>query len=115
MKVVSGTPTQAVTEQLSVQPLADLGGPQKLRANMWTLAVGDWSWGRHAHSEQEELYLVLDGVARIEAGGEVFELAERDTLVVPAGVAHQIWNGGPEALTFLAAAAPAVAEDSAPA
>jgi uncharacterized cupin superfamily protein len=88
MRVVSGTPTQAVTEQLSVQPLAVLAGVQKLRANMWTLAPGDRSWGWHAYSEQEELYLVLDGAARIEAGGEVFELAERDTLVVSAGVAH---------------------------
>ncbi len=115
MHVVSSTPTQAVTEQLRVQPLADLAGAEKLRANVWTLAPGKWSWGRHAHREQEELYLVLDGAARIEADGDVFELAARDALLVPAGVGHQIWNDGDEPLTFLAAAAPPVAGDSAPA
>ena len=115
MNVVSAVPSQPVTDQLSVQPVSDLAGAEKLRANVWMLAPGDWSWGRHAHREQEELYVVLEGRARIEAGGEVFELDGREALVVPAGVGHQIWNAGDEPLTFLVAAAPPAAADSSPA
>ena len=87
MEVLSAVPSVTVTEQLAVQPLADLAGAQSLRANVWTLAAGDWSWGRHVHREQEELYLVLDGRLRIEAGGETLELGPGEALVVPAGVA----------------------------
>ena len=83
--------------------------------NVWTLAPGGWSWGRHAHREQEELYLVLDGRLRVEAGGETFVLGPRDALVVPSGVGHQLWNTGEEDVTYLAAAAPPAAADSAPA
>jgi hypothetical protein len=43
MNVVSTVPSQQVTAQLSVQPVADLAGAQNLRANVWTLAPGDWS------------------------------------------------------------------------
>jgi uncharacterized cupin superfamily protein len=115
MKIVSTVPSQQVTEQLSVQPVADLAGAEKLRANVWTLAPGDWSWGRHAHREQEELYLVLAGRLRIEAGGETVELDAREAVVVPAGVGHQLWNAGEEDVTYLAAAALPASADSAPA
>jgi uncharacterized cupin superfamily protein len=115
MKVISAVPNQPVTEQLSVQPLADLAGARKLRANVWTLAPGNWSWGRHAHREQEELYLVLDGRLRIEADGDAAELGPREATVVAAGLGHQLWNAGDEPVTFLAAAAPPALGDSEPA
>lgn len=114
MNVLSAVPSVSATEQLTVQPLADLAGAQKLRANVWTLAPGDWSWGRHAHREQEEMYLVLDGRLRIEAGGDTVELGPREAVFVPAGVPHQLWNGGESEVTYLAAAAPAVQGDSMP-
>jgi mannose-6-phosphate isomerase-like protein (cupin superfamily) len=115
MEVHSAVPSVTVTEHLTVQPLADLAGARKLRANVWTLAPGDWSWGRHVHREQEELYLVLEGRLRVEAGGETLEIGAREALVVPAGLPHQLWNAGEEDVTYLAAAAPAVQGDSAPA
>jgi uncharacterized cupin superfamily protein len=115
MEILSAVPCVTVTEQLTVQPLADLAGARQLRANVWTLAPGDWSWGRHVHREQEELYLVLDGRLRVEADGKGYELAAREALVVPAGVPHQLWNAGEQDVTYLAAAAPPAQGDSAPA
>jgi mannose-6-phosphate isomerase-like protein (cupin superfamily) len=115
MEVLSAVPAVPVTEQLTVQPLADLAGAQSLRANVWTLAPGDWSWGRHVHREQEELYLVLEGRLRVEAGGETFEIGPREALVVPAGVPHQLWNAGEDDVTYIAAAAPPAPGDSSPA
>jgi mannose-6-phosphate isomerase-like protein (cupin superfamily) len=110
MKVVHGVPTETVSEQLSIQRMADMLGAEKLRANMWTLAEG--SGLRHSHREQEELFLVLDGTAQIEAEGTIFKLGERDALVVPAGVAHQLTNIGLGPLTYFVVAAPAVKGDA---
>jgi len=112
MNVIPATPTQQVTEQLSVQPLADLLGAQKLRANVWTLESGGWSWGRHVHSKQEELYLVLDGRLRVEADGETVELGTREAVLVPPGAGHQLWNAGDEPVTYLVMAAPPAPGDS---
>lgn len=110
VKVVHMTPTETVSEQLSVQRVADLAGAEKLRANVWTLAEG--SMLRHAHQQQEELYMVLDGVAQIEVEGTTRKLAERDALLVPAGVAHQLTNSGIGPCTFIVVAAPAVSDDA---
>ena len=110
MKVVHAVPTETVSEHLSIQRLTDLLGAEKLRANVWTMAEG--SGLRHSHREQEELFLVLDGTAQIEADGTIFKLGERDALVVPAGVAHQLSNIGLGLLTYVVVAAPAVQGDA---
>jgi mannose-6-phosphate isomerase-like protein (cupin superfamily) len=109
-RVVHITPTEVVSEQISVQRVGDLCGAQKLRTNVWTVAEG--SLVRHSHREQEELYVILDGVALLEADGKTFKLGERDAAVVPAGVVHQLTNIGAGPMTYLAAAAPAVADDA---
>jgi mannose-6-phosphate isomerase-like protein (cupin superfamily) len=110
MKVVHVTPTETVTEQLSVQRVGDMAGARQLRANVWTVAEG--SMLRHSHREQEELYLVLDGVAQLEVEMETFRLGERDALSVPAGIAHKLTNIGVGPLTVLVAAAPPATADS---
>jgi mannose-6-phosphate isomerase-like protein (cupin superfamily) len=109
LKVVHAVPTEVVSEQVSVQRVTDLGGAENLRANVWT--VNEGSQVRHAHREQEELYLVLEGTAQIEAGGTAYKLGERDTVVVPAGMAHQLSNIGLGPLTYMAVAAPAIPDD----
>ena len=110
MNVVHVTPTETVTEQLSVQRVGDMAGAQHLRANVWTIAEG--SMLRHSHREQEELYVVLDGVAQLEVDQQTFRLAERDALSVPEGLAHKLTNIGVGPLTVLVAAAPPAAADS---
>jgi mannose-6-phosphate isomerase-like protein (cupin superfamily) len=110
MKIVHITPTETVSEQLSVQRVADMTGAQKLRANVWTLAEG--SMLRHTHREQEELYVILDGVAQMQAGDATYKLGERDAVTVPAGVSHQFTNIGLGPLTFMVVAAPAVSGDA---
>lgn len=109
LKVVRAVPTEVVSEQVSVQRVSDMGGAQNLRANVWTLNEG--SQLRHAHREQEELYVVLEGTAQIEADGTLYKLGERDTVVVPAGMTHQLSNIGLGPLTYMAVASPAAADD----
>lgn len=59
----------------------------------------------HVHSEQEEVYLVLSGSARVRLGEDVVELNAWDALRIPAGT----WRGfeaGPDGAELLAFGAP---------
>jgi mannose-6-phosphate isomerase-like protein (cupin superfamily) len=104
MNVVRAVPTQALSEQLSVQRLSEALALQHLRANVFTLA--ERSMSRHLHREQEELYLVLDGQAMIEVGDEQLMVGEREALAVPPNVWHRVTNVGIGPLTFYVVAAP---------
>jgi mannose-6-phosphate isomerase-like protein (cupin superfamily) len=59
----------------------------------------------HRHSEQEELYLVLSGRARVKVDDEVVELMPMDAVRVPAG-AMRGFEAGPEGAEILAFGAP---------
>ena len=49
---------------------------------------GEFHW--HEHDEQDELFLVLDGLFRIEVEGRpTVELGPRDAYLVPRGVRHR--------------------------
>src|SRR6185295_7335199 len=61
---------------------------------------------RRQHSASDELYVVIEGKARLRAGAQVAELNTHDTVVVPMGVDHFIHNPGPERLVILATVAP---------
>jgi mannose-6-phosphate isomerase-like protein (cupin superfamily) len=56
----------------------------------------------HSHSEQEEVYLVLSGSARVKLDDEIVELGEWDALRVPAGLTRgmEAGPGGAEILAF---------------
>jgi mannose-6-phosphate isomerase-like protein (cupin superfamily) len=56
----------------------------------------------HVHSEQEEVYLVLEGSARVKLDEEIVELGRWDALRVPPGVMRGMEAGddGAEVLAF---------------
>ena len=59
----------------------------------------------HRHGEQEEVYLVASGSARMKVGDDIVELGQWDALRVPG----QVWRGfeaGPEGAELLAFGAP---------
>ena len=61
----------------------------------------------HTHNEQEEVYILVDGSARLKLDDEVIELAEWDAVRVPPGT----WRGyeaGPEGLEILVIGAPSL-------
>lgn len=45
---------------------------------------------RHYHKQGTEFYTVLDGKFEIEVENELFSLFMGDTIVVPAGVVHEV-------------------------
>jgi mannose-6-phosphate isomerase-like protein (cupin superfamily) len=59
----------------------------------------------HTHSEQEEIYVVVRGSARVKVGDEVIELREWDAVRVPPNV-WRSFGGGPAGAELLAFGAP---------
>ena len=59
----------------------------------------------HTHSEQEEVYVVLSGSARVAVDDEVVELSEMDAIRIPRGAVHGM-EAGPEGTEILAFGAP---------
>ena len=49
---------------------------------------------KHFHPAQAERFALLEGVLRARVDGVEHELTEGDTLEVPAGAVHQMWNEG---------------------
>jgi mannose-6-phosphate isomerase-like protein (cupin superfamily) len=59
----------------------------------------------HRHAEQEEVYLVLSGSARVKVEDEIVELGPLDAVRVPATAAHGM-EAGPEGAEVIAFGAP---------
>jgi mannose-6-phosphate isomerase-like protein (cupin superfamily) len=60
----------------------------------------------HYHGVAEEIYLFTSGSGRMRLGGEETEVGEGDTVVIPPGARHKLWNGGDEPLKLLCCCAP---------
>jgi mannose-6-phosphate isomerase-like protein (cupin superfamily) len=59
----------------------------------------------HRHGEQEELYVVASGSARVKLDDDVLELEQWDAVRIPRGTARA-FEGGPEGAELLAFGAP---------
>lgn len=59
----------------------------------------------HTHSEQEEVYVIVSGSARIAVGDDVFDLAEWDAVRVAPGAWRGL-EGGPGGVEYIAFGAP---------
>lgn len=59
----------------------------------------------HSHSEQEEIYLVVEGGARVKLGDEIVELERWDAVRIAPGVMRG-FEGGPEGAEIVAFGAP---------
>jgi uncharacterized cupin superfamily protein len=59
----------------------------------------------HTHGEQEEVYVVLSGSARLKAGDDIVELAQFDAIRLPGSTPRGI-EAGPDGVEILAVGAP---------
>lgn len=75
-----------------------------------TLAPGK-STTEHYHPLAEEIYLILQGQARMRVEGQEAEMGPGDSVVIPNGHNHKIWNIGTEPLVFLCCCAPAYSHE----
>lgn len=60
----------------------------------------------HYHRTTEEVYLFLGGEGRMRLGDEEAAVCGGDTVVIPPGVRHKLWNEGAEPLVLLCCCAP---------
>jgi quercetin dioxygenase-like cupin family protein len=47
---------------------------------------------RHFHPEQDESFEVVEGTVKVEFDGEVRDLGTGDSLEIPRGAVHRLWN-----------------------
>ena len=61
----------------------------------------------HYHARTEEIYYIVEGLARIRIGEEIRQVGPGDAIAIPPGQPHKIWNIGSGALRLLCCCAPA--------
>jgi mannose-6-phosphate isomerase-like protein (cupin superfamily) len=59
----------------------------------------------HKHGEQEELYVIVSGSARVKLDDEIVELKQWDAIRVPGEVTRN-FQAGPDGVEYLAIGAP---------
>ena len=80
-------------------------GLEKTGVSLQRIAAGARMPFGHRHAEQEEVYVVLSGTARVKLDDEVVELAQWDALRVPAQL-MRAFEGGPDGCELIAFGAP---------
>jgi mannose-6-phosphate isomerase-like protein (cupin superfamily) len=60
----------------------------------------------HQHGVTEEIYFFTSGSGRMKLGDEETEVSAGDTVVIPPGMPHKLWNTGAEPLKLLCCCAP---------
>lgn len=81
-KTAVGTVAKALTEYWSQQVVAEAN------ENLFKVAKGIGSTTWHAHEDQEETFLVLDGQLTVQLRDGDVHLEAGDLLVIPRGVEH---------------------------
>ncbi len=79
-------------------------GARKLGYNLTELAPGSAQCPFHAHREEEEMFLILEGEGELRFGEQRFKLRRHDVIACPTGgaeVAHQIINTGSTPMRYL--------------
>lgn len=61
---------------------------------------------RRGLTTSDTLYLVIEGLARIQTGPQIEEMVEQDAALIPPGVDHTIENIGPGRLTVMVLVTP---------
>lgn len=80
-------------------------GARKLGYNLTELPPGKAQCPFHAHREEEEMFLILEGEGELRFGSERYPIRRHDVIACPTGgaeVAHQIVNTGHVPLRYLA-------------
>jgi mannose-6-phosphate isomerase-like protein (cupin superfamily) len=62
----------------------------------------------HVHPRQEERFQIVSGTARIRVGLRVRRAGAGETVVVPRGTVHRLWNTGEDELHVLVEFRPAL-------
>jgi uncharacterized cupin superfamily protein len=83
--------------------VGDAAGCEKIYVNIDVVKPGAASAKYHAHSRQEEFFLILEGSGTLRLNGEELPVKAGDVLAKPAGrdIAHQFINNSDGVLRIL--------------
>ena len=56
--------------------------------------------GGHNHSGQEEVYIFTNGIGRMIVGTKTYNIKAGNTILIPDGDFHKVWNEGKDDLIF---------------
>jgi mannose-6-phosphate isomerase-like protein (cupin superfamily) len=65
----------------------------------------------HHHGVSEEIYFFTSGSGRLKLGDDETAVTAGDTIVIPPGTPHKLWNTGPEPLQLLCCCAPPYSDE----
>ena len=65
----------------------------------------------HFHRVTEEIYYITHGSGRMRIEDETLDVKVGDSIAIPPGKKHKIWNTGSETLRLLCCCAPAYEHD----
>jgi quercetin dioxygenase-like cupin family protein len=82
-----------------------LGSGDHLYAGLNCMEPGQQHAG-HVHSDQDKLYVVLQGQGEVDVGDETGSVQPGDVALAAAGVPHALRNPGPERLIVLVVFSP---------
>ena len=95
--------------------IRELAGPAWSAVQRQSLAEATLDPGgetaEHFHPNTEEIYYFIGGSGRMRLGEQEDEVRVGDCVVIPAGVAHKLWNTGGEPLALLCCCVPAYSDD----
>ena len=82
-----------------------LGATERALLDLYCVGPGQ-SQKPHAHTDQDKIYVVLEGEGRVSVGGVEETLGPGEAVIAPAGVEHGLVNAGPASLLVLVVVAP---------
>jgi mannose-6-phosphate isomerase-like protein (cupin superfamily) len=80
-------------------------GLENSGASYFKVAPGFRAPFGHTHTEQEEVYVIVSGSARLKLDDDILELAQWDVVRIPPGV-WRGFEGGPNGTELIAFGAP---------
>jgi mannose-6-phosphate isomerase-like protein (cupin superfamily) len=82
-------------------PVLDSLSSMKMRSSLVTLQPGE-NVGSHNTRDREELLVIIEGVARVEAQGlGIREVKAHSCVYIPPGNQHDVFNPGAGVLRYL--------------
>jgi mannose-6-phosphate isomerase-like protein (cupin superfamily) len=95
--------------------IRELFGAVSIRAQNQSLAEATVPVGgeteEHYHRTSEEIYLFVSGAGRMRLAGEERDVAAGDSVLIPPGTIHKLWNTGAGPLVLFCMCAPAYSHE----
>ena len=97
MKINLNDKDSKVVKSNEIYDVIDNTDLNNLVVSKTILHVGKETSG-HNHTEQEEVYIFMEGEGKMVVGSNTFIVKAGDTILIPDGAFHKVWNTADELL-----------------